>query len=249
MQKPIRLFPLLSLLSLTAFAQSPSPAISPLVGVGVRWAPAYEGSKSQIVNPFPLVRYYGNPWFARTTYGLFEAGARMELAPGLVLGAQLAYEDGRKQSDSDLLRNLDAPDIDPSGSGGFHVEWQTRLGPVPIGVLARVRQQFNTDRGAQADFRLTAGIFARGPIQVALFSEATWANAKSNRTFYGVPGFDPGGGLKSIGFGVGGFYDFCHRWTLIANVEARQLKGDAARSPLVERKSNAYVTTGIAYRF
>src|SRR5215831_783437 len=62
-----------------------------LVGAGVRSRPAYDGSKSQTLELIPVLRYYGRPWFARTTQGTLEGGAQWELTQGLHAGVQLAY--------------------------------------------------------------------------------------------------------------------------------------------------------------
>ncbi|HYQ95286.1 MAG TPA: MipA/OmpV family protein, partial [Burkholderiales bacterium] len=87
---------------LAALAQTALPDYA-WIGAGVRTRPAYDGSASQRTDLIPTVRYYGKPWFARTTQGILEGGARMELAQGLNLGAQLAYEGGRLASESDFL--------------------------------------------------------------------------------------------------------------------------------------------------
>src|SRR5262244_576969 len=65
-----------------------------LLGAAVRTRPAYDGSASQRTDLIPIVRYYGHPFFARTTQGVLEGGARGEIVSGLVYGAQIAYEAG-----------------------------------------------------------------------------------------------------------------------------------------------------------
>ena len=201
------------------------------------------------VDLIPVVRYYGKPLFARTTQGILEGGARTEIAPGLAIGAQLAYEAGRKRNESDLLKNNNIPDIDPGASVGVHAEWDTKVGPAPLNVLGRIRQNVDTERGAQADLRLTAGVYGSGSVQAGVFTQATWANRKSNRTYYGRPGFDPDGGLLFVNLGLLGSVDLAKHWVLVGSIEGRRLQGDAARSPLVERKSNTYASAGVAYRF
>src|SRR5713226_2642442 len=94
---------------LVAFAELSN---DPLLGPGLRSRPAYDGSASQRAELVPVVRYFGQPWFARSTQGVLEGGVRMELAPGLHAGAQLAYEPGRKASESDFLRNHSLSDVD-----------------------------------------------------------------------------------------------------------------------------------------
>lgn len=245
----MRYLALALLVPLQVFAQTAPPEDYTLIGAGVRTRPAYDGSASQTTGLIPVLRYYGKPLFVRTTQGILEGGARTEISPGLALGAQLAYEAGRKQSESDFLRDNNVPDIDPGASIGLHVEWDTKLGPAPFNVLGRLRQNVERDRGAQADLRLTAGVYGSGGVQVGIFTQATWADRKSNRTYYGRPGFDPEGGLLFASLGLLASADLGRHLLLTTSLEGRRLEGDAARSPLAERKSNHYASAGIAYKF
>src|SRR3989454_2590792 len=176
---------LLLIVPLAALAQTALPEYA-WIGAGVRTRPAYDGSAAQRTDLIPTVRYYGGPWFARTTQGILEGGARMELSRGLNLGAQLAYEGGRLASESDFLRSNNVPDIKPGASVGLHVEWDRKLGPVPVTLLARGRHFIDSDRGAQADLRLTAIVFGGGAVSAAGFIQGTWANPKSIQSVYGI---------------------------------------------------------------
>ena len=218
-----------------------------LVGVAVRTRPAYDGSDSQTTDLIPVLRYYGKPWFARTTQGVLEGGPRWALAPGVESGVQLAYEEGRKTSESSLLQSLNLPNVDPGVSVGAHVDWDFKIGPAPINVLGRVRQNADADRGAQADLRLNVGLHASGGLIVAAYAQATWANSKSIESYYAVNNAD--GGLLYTSLGLLGSYDLSRHWTAVAGVQGRRLHGDATRSPIVETKSSTYVNAGLAYRF
>lgn len=229
------------------------------LGAGARTRPAYDGSAAHVTELIPSVRYFGRPWFARTTQGTLEGGARMEIAPGLHLGAQLAYEGGRIASEAEFLASRNVPDIKAGASAGVHAEWDYHLGPAPTTLLARVRQLVDTDRGAQADLRYTAGVFGRGVVSAALFFQATWASAKSNRSFYGItpevsastglPVYAPAGGLMYTTGGLLWEIDLSKSWIVVGNLEGRRLQGDAARSPLVERPTSRYASASLAYRF
>lgn len=239
MMKPL-LKPLITLLLLTpCFASAQN-----YVGAGVRSRPAYDGSDSQRTDLIPVLRYYGRPWFARTTQGILEAGARTSIGRGLDAGIQLAYEAGREQDESPLLRALGVPDLDAGISLGAHLEWDGKLGPMPINALGRFRQQIDTDRGAQFDARLTAGVYQRGGFGAGVFTQATWATSKSNQSFYGTDG-----GLLFTEIGLLGSYDLARQWLSVGSVSFRQLRGDARRSAIVESNSNFYASVGLAYRF
>jgi outer membrane protein len=234
-----------------AEAQTPAalPEYSNLIGPAVRSRPAYDGSKSQLVDIVPILDYSNTRFFARTVQGVLEGGAHAEIGSGFTIGAQLAYEEGRKASESSFLRDHNVADVAVGVSYGIHAEWDAKLGPAPVLLLARVREQTRSERGAQADLRVTVGVYENGPFQAGIFGQLTWADRKSMRTYYGQPGFDPSGGLLFVDAGLLGSYDIAPRWAIIGSVEGRRLKGDAARSPIVETKSSYYAFAGVAYKF
>jgi outer membrane scaffolding protein for murein synthesis (MipA/OmpV family) len=242
----MRLCWLLLIVPISALAQI-VPEDYTLVGVAVRSRPAYDGSESQVTDLIPVLRYYGKPWFARTTQGVLEGGARWALTPGLDGGVQLAYEEGRKTSESSLLQGLNLKNVDPGVSIGAHLEWDSKLGQVPVSLLARVRQNIDPDRGAQADLRLNVGVYGSGRMIIAAYAQATWASSKSIESFYAVNNADSG--LVHTSVGLLGSYDLSRHWSAVAGAQCRWLHGDAARSPIVERKSNYYANAGLAYRF
>ncbi len=240
------------------FAQAPEPELI-LLGAALRSRPAYDGSASQRAELIPVVRYYGKPWFARTTQGILEGGARIEPLPGLALGAQIAYEGGRRTSESEFLRQHDLPDIRPGASFGVHLEWDSRIGPMPLTLLARVRQHADSARGAQVDLRATAGLFHRGGFTAGAYFQETWASAKSAQACYGIAqqqatasgltAFEPGAGALFTSVGLLWSAEIGKDWMAVGSAERRELRGDAARSPLAERSWNFYAGAGLAYRF
>jgi outer membrane scaffolding protein for murein synthesis (MipA/OmpV family) len=247
---------LLLIVPLSVLAQSPAPDPT-LIGAGVRTRPAYDGSAAQRTDLIPTVRYYGRPWFARTTQGILEGGARLELSRGLNIGAQLAYEGGRIASESDFLRTNNVPDINPGASVGLHIEWDRNLGPIPVTLLARGRHFVDSDRGAQADLRLTAGVYGGSAITAGVFIQGTWTDSKSNQSFYGItpaqatnlPAYSARSGPLYTSAGLLWGVDLDREWIVVGSLEVRRLHGDAARSPLAERTSNHYASASLAYRF
>jgi outer membrane scaffolding protein for murein synthesis (MipA/OmpV family) len=234
------------LVPLAALAQI-APEDYTLIGAAVRSRPAYDGSDAQRTDLIPVLRYYGKPWFARTTQGILEGGARWALTPGVDAGVQLAYEEGRKSSESDLLVRLGLGDVDPGVSVGAHLEWDFKLGPAPASLLGRFRQHSDSDRGAQADLRFNLGLYGSGGVFLGAYAQATWANAKSVESFYAVS--NASSGLLHTSLGLLGSYDFARHWTAVAGVQARRLHGDAARSPITESESSYYCNAGLAYRY
>ena len=230
-----------------------------LIGPGLRSRPAYDGSDSQRTELVPVLRYFGPLLFARSTQGVLEGGLRVALAPGLHAGAQLAYEGGRRASESDLLARHGIADIQRGASLGLQLEWDQSLGPMPFTLLVRARQNTDADLGAQVDTRLSAGVFKRGSVSAGVYVQGLWANAKSAKAYYGItaqqsaisglPPFSAGNGWLAASAGLLGSVDISPQWVVVGSLEARRLRGDAAHSPLVERRSSHYLNAGLAYRF
>lgn len=241
---------------LVVFAE---PSDESLLGAGLRSRPAYDGSASQLVDVVPIVRYFGHPWFVRSTQDVLEGGVRIELAPGLHAGAQLAYEAGRKARESDFLKSHNVSDIHIGESVGVQLEWDHKFGPMPVTLLARARQNTDSNLGAQADLRLTAGVYESGRFSAGIYTQSTWANAKSTGSFYGItpqqssaaglPTFRAGGGWLFANVGLLWGVDLSREWAVVGSIESRHLHGDAAHSPLVERGSNYYASAGLIYVF
>ena len=205
-----------------------------LLGAGVRSLPDYDGSPQQGTDLVPVVRYYGQPWYARTTQGILEGGVRSELDKDFWAGAQLAYEAAFEPTDASA-----------GLSAGLHLEWDRRFGEMPVTFLLRARQHLDTSLGGQADLRVTAGVFARGGLLAGIFGQATWGTEKAVASRYGPPD----AGLLFTSFGALGSYELGRRWLLVGSLELRQLRDEVAESPLAEETSNYYATVGLAYRF
>jgi outer membrane scaffolding protein for murein synthesis (MipA/OmpV family) len=219
------------LLPTAVFAQD---ELGTLLGAGLRSRPEYDGASKQELQPIPFVRYYGPVLFARTTQGILEGGARLDLGSGLVAGAQLAFEEGN-----------DRTGLDPGASYGLHLELDLKLGPVPVSLLARLRQHFDSDSGSQADIRATAGVYRAPGVLVALFGQATWGSDEWVRSYYTAGG----AGLLFTALGVEGAFDLSRHWVVLASLHARRLHGDAASSPITEEKTGYFASASVAYRF
>jgi len=236
-----------------------TPVDYTLIGAGIRSRPAYDGAAARRSEAIPVLRYYGRPWFARTTQGLLEAGARTSPLGGLTAGVQLAYEGGRPRAESAFLDSGGFDDIAPGASLGVHVEWDAYPGRVPVTTLARLRRHTRDALGGQADLRVTTGVYGGGRFNAAAFIQATWADSRSIQAYYGVspqqsattglPAYVPSAGLLYTTVGLLWSLDLDRVWMLVGSVESRQLRGDARRSPLVEDATNEYLSAGVAYRF
>jgi len=230
-----------------------------LMGGGVRTRPAYDGSSSRVQDRIPLIRYFGTPWFLRTSQEILEGGVRTQVGPGLHVGVQLAYEPARETSESRFLLLHHVHDVDYGTSAGAYSEWESNIGPTPTSLLARVRQDTRISHGYQADVRVNAGIFRGGPVEAALFAQTTWASRNANDVLYGVrqeesattglPAFQPGSGWSFGSAGLLASVNVASHWVIVGTGERHWLSGHVAHSPLAERSGGCYASVGLAYRF
>ena len=245
--------------TLTSAQAEDTPPSTILIGAGVWSRPAYDGADSNTLALIPVLRYYGQPWFLRTTFGMLEGGVRTEVLSGLTLGGQLAYEGGRNTSESAFLTAHNLPTLNPSLSWGIHAELEKKIGPMPLIALLRYRQDLENNRGEQTDFRLTAGIFSGADFNAGIFAQTTWANQKSANYYYGISAqqatssglaaFDAQSGELFSAYGLLWSYDINPQWILLGSFELRLVRGAVIDSPLVQQSSNRYANIGVAYQF
>ena len=221
---------LLALLALPTLAAAKDDYT--LIGAAVRTRPEFDGSSDRTIDVHPVLRYYGERWFARTTQGVLEGGARWNVRQSFDVGAQLNYEQGPR-------------DGSPDGSVGVHAEFDRMMGRVPLNGLIRLRQHVDTDRGAELDLRGNIGVFGDYGILAAVFGQFTFANQKKFQSYYGV---NESGLLMRI-VGIQGAYDLTPRWSLTTNLEHHHLSDNAAKSSFVTQRGGVYFSAGLSYRF
>ena len=252
------LYVLASCIAPVAMAQDASKGDA-YVGLGARVRPAYEGADSQRTEAIPYVRLYGKHLFARTTQGILEGGVRSSPAGGVVVGAQLAYEEGRITDESAFLQAHDFEDIDANASVGVHAELDWKIGRMPLNALARYRHNVDSNLGAQADLRVTAGIFSRWGLNAGVFGQLTWSDEEATQNYFGLtpeqssrtglPVYSAGAGLRNVQFGLLWTLDLSRHWLMLGGLNVRRLEGDARGSPIVQDETNWFANAGLAYRF
>ena len=201
------------------------------LGAGVYSHPKFDGSPIRHNDPIPQINYDGARWFARTTEGILEGGARWNFGESAAAGVQAAYEDGPRGEH-------------PGASLGIHAELEGTVGPAPVSSVFRIRQFLSNGRGWEADARVNLGVYRGGGFGLALYAQATWANEKVFNNFYAVND----SGLLFTALGLWGGYTITPKWLLLFSAEQRRLGDAAMASPYVERRSSPYGSVGIAYR-
>lgn len=249
----------LALLALApaAHAQSPGSDWTVTIGVEGRVLPAYEGSGNFELWPFPLfsVRRAGAPENFRSPRDGFSVGIldsrRFQVGPTLkVRFPRRECEDNDLRGLGDINWALEA--------GGFAEYWPADW----LRSRLELRQGFGGHHGLVAD--LSADLVRPVTPQLTLSGgpRLTLATAAATSPYFsitaaqaaasGLPAYDAGGGLRSIGAGAQARYAWSPRWATHAFIEYERLTGDAANSPLVTQRGardQIQVGIGATYSF
>jgi MipA family protein len=107
--------------------------------------------------------------------------------------------------------------------------------------------------GAQIPYQVNS------KLGLSLSPNLVWADKKYNQTYFGVTAeqasrsgfkaYTAGAGLKSVGVALGMNYKIDSNWSANATAAFSQLQGDAAKSPLVQNKSQNTFAAGVSYTF
>lgn len=111
--------------------------------------------------------------------------------------------------------------------------------------------------------RLEVGLDVPLPVSDAVTLSVSpnlqWADTSYTQTYFGVTaaqaarsGFKPfsaKGGIKSLGLNLGANYTLDKQWSVNAGVSLSTLRGDAAKSPIVQQKNQTSLSASFLYSF
>jgi MipA family protein len=96
-------------------------------------------------------------------------------------------------------------------------------------------------------------------LTLSFSSNVSWADKKYTQTYFGVTGaqaarsnfkeYNTKGGVKSVSVGVGLNYQIDKNWSANAGLTYSQLQGNAAKSPIIEKKGQPGAVLGVGYNF
>lgn len=245
------------------------------IGAGIVSTPEYEGAKKSVSGFAPSV----NVSYKTNGYGTFSLGGKgLGLAWTAIdkdaysIGLSLGQSTGR-------VDNKDGTTLRPGSKrlkGMGEIKSGTEFGVFGHYTVG-VPIQFEWVKGSgdgKADAR-TQKIDGHGGSRFTLSTEIpwqlsndftlsfspniVWADKKYNQTYFGVTSVQSANsgfkaytarqGIKSVGLTIGADYKITSNWSANAALSLNQLRGDAAKSPLVQKKSQNTFYVGANYTF
>ena len=251
----------LALLTTPVLAAEQSEGNVLTLGGGVDVAPRYSGSDKSRVGAAQVVDYaMENGFFISTTRGV---GYGNNIG-NLGYSAAVSYRTGRKDKDvssdsissgSDYLRGMG--DIKGSaivvpGLGYKVTDWLHLQLQAEVPVSER-------DNGEAVHFGISSPLYTSPNNAVTLALTSSWGSGKYMQTYYGVSaaqsaasGFarhDAGAGIYAYSLNLDWTHRLTSRWSVLAAAGVTQLTGDAADSPIVQRKTSPTGSLKVTYSF
>lgn len=240
------------------------PGWSGQVVVGAASVPDFQGSRSSRSGVlFGLGGAYKTASAGTWHFGTGGLGWSRQLGDvrfGVALGGDRGRRDhgaggGRPDSRPGAERLAGLGDIDATPVVTLHAG--ARLGAVPVQVsLAKATR---SHRGTQVNLALPLRHALTEELSLAVTPALTWADSRYAQAYFGVSpaqaarssyrAFDAGAGLKSASVDLGLDYKLGGGWALHAGASFSRLMGDAARSPVTERRRQLRSMLALSYQF
>ncbi|MDR6503949.1 outer membrane protein [Burkholderia ambifaria] len=220
-------------------------------GLGINVAPKYEGGSVYRVLPLPLVNYKKGHFFVND----LSTGVRFPLGAGFSTGLMATVAFGRDEDDADRLAGTDEIKI-TALLGGF-VDWQHGPWSASVKVLQATHSGYGLT--VRAGGAYTAALTPKDVLRVGMGT--TWGNNGHMSTYFGVTDAEAmrsngnltpyaiSSGFKSVDANVAWIHHLNKNWSTVASVGVKTLVGDAADSPIVEKRTAVLSTVGVKYRF
>ncbi len=256
-------------------ANKPADPWTVSIGLGVASAPEYEGASKRVSSVLPDL----NIKYTTRDFGSFALGSKgrglswtMVDQEAYSFGIGLQGDGGRVDTKDGSLLRPGSKRLRGMGEIKSSVE-VTAFGHVVLGVplILQVAKGLGDGKTDAKDF----SVKGHGGTRIDLMSEipyevtkslslsispsVQWADSKFTQAYFGVTpeqaartgfaAFKAKGGIRSVGLGLGANYKLGPQWSANAFANYSQLQGDAAKSPLVQKKGQAAVQLGVAYQF
>lgn len=221
-----------------------------VVGAGASFEPEYEGGDKFTVSPLPYISIQPYDWLTLDPTGI--SVRAYEIGPAS-FDLKVGYDTGRSEGDADMLRGMG--DIDFGATVGGTATYS--FGPADFFLEAE------KTIGGSDGLTATAGVSVTHKLTDSLIlgGEASLTVADENymQAYFGVDAmqssrsghaqYNAGAGLKSVGVSASATYLINENWFVKGEQSVDFLMGDAADSPIVERKFVSKSMLVLGYQF
>jgi|KBSSwiStaDraftv2_1062776.scaffolds.fasta_scaffold00253_43 outer membrane protein len=224
--------------------------LSAVLGGGAYTLPVYPGSNRIEVRAVPVADVTWNRLFLLSGQGA-----------GVYLWHQRAWDVG-VSLDADPLHRYEADDARLNGLGNVSKTARANVFVTRRCLRMEATLKISTDIGGAGHGNVVDLEVARfhsltPRLNIRTGVGTTWTNENYMRTFFavdarqsaasGLPSFSPEGGISSVRIFLSGRYEIRAHWLLSGQVYAARLLGDAADSPITQKRTTVGGGVFLAY--
>lgn len=246
-------------------AGGPSDEWTVIVGAGIGIAPEYVGSKDMHASALPLI----DMTYRSERYGSFQAGVLSGLrwapidTPFVTAGFAVSYDGGRSDKKrggafspgSDHLRGLG----EIKGTAVYGAFASAVVAGVQVGAQAFKAPSGHGSGGAYGSVEVGFPYALDESISLTVKPSLTWADSRHMQAYFGVTAeqsrnsglrtHTAGAGLKSYGLGLEVQAQLNKQWAVMTGASIERLAGDAANSPVVQRRDQPQAYLAATFTF
>ncbi len=223
-------------------------------GAAIASGPRYPGSGDNKTSLFPVIdARYKDFLFFSPIRGI---GVDFPLAQGLSASAAIGFDmTSRKEKESPRLVGLG----DVKSTGALLLGLDYRLGDAFAKAGLNSRLGSDNKRGTSLEIDLGYNFIKTQSLVLGAGVNLRTMDNTYARNFFGVDArqseasnlkaFNAGGGLQSAGAFASGLYRFDNQWSAFGRLNLYQLQGDAADSPITEKKDQTRLVLGVTRTF
>lgn len=225
------------------------------IGLGSGFMPKYEGAKKYKAQIYPLFSHEKDNFFVAPKAEMPAIGVQAHLGSGWKAGVFGAYASGRKARYSSHLRGTN--NIKPHAAGGAFVSLKSQRLSFDVTYFHALRKKYG------GGFRVGGGylLFQDQGTTFSMGGALNWGDGDSMNTNFGVSQtesqrsggrlkpFKSSSGLQSMTVNGTFSQQLSTNWGFYSTLGVKRLLGDAADSPITQRKTSVYGGVGLSYTF
>lgn len=240
-------------------------------GLGLSTGTEYEGASKRVTGLAPSF----NIGYRTDGFGTFAAGARglswtaidnEDYSFGVAISPSARRVDNKDgtaiRPGSKRLKGMgeikSAADVSIYGhvTAGLPIELEIKRN---MGDGKLKNKAFEGHGGTTISLGTTLPYEVMPKLTLSFSPKLVWADQKYTQAFFGVTAaqsaasgfktFKADGGIKSIDIDFGAKYQIDKNWTASGGINYSVLRGDAAKSPIVQKKASTGLYAGVNYQF
>jgi hypothetical protein len=233
--------------------------------VGIANHPDFEGSRTShtefIAGGMASYRTREHGSFGLGNHGLGWSLEREDYSFGIALSGDAGRVDSDDRSSGLVGKRPGSARLAGMGTISstpmLGVFGSVKLGGLPLS--ASLRQATSSHKGTLLDLGTALPLRVNPRTTLSLSPSLTWADSRYNQAYFGVSAeqaartgfkaYSAGAGIKSAQLAFGAEVALAKNWQLQGQVQVGRLLGDAANSPIVERKTQIGTGVMVGYRF